>query len=130
MARPTGGDYLAAFQNPRTAFSETFLQSASPAKNRLGLPNLMTGNFAAVCNMHSSTDAWAVRCFLRDIPDLHVRYQAISEYLEPRREEASSIVGFRYIPDGIRVKDEWHPIVIMDWVDGDPLDRAIDDLIA
>jgi hypothetical protein len=75
--------------------------------------------------MRSSTNAWAVRCFLRDVPDLQMRYQRISEYLEPRRGDASSIVGFRYIETGIKAKGSWYPIVVMDWVEGLPLDQAI-----
>jgi hypothetical protein len=126
VAQPSGADYQITFQNPRSAFLDPDLQQARPAKTRLGLPNLMSGNFAVVCHMSGAGGTWAVRAFVHDVPDLQYRYQLISSCLDGRRGEISSFVGFRYVPDGIKVNGQIHPIVVMDWVPGIQLDRAID----
>jgi hypothetical protein len=125
VVKPSNADYLQAFQNPKTAFTEPSLQVARPANNRWGLPRLMSGNFAVVCHMQLGEQAWAVRAFSRDVPDLRQRYHLISTHLGAHNGLHASIVGFRYVPNGIRVNGTTHPIVVMDWVPGTQLDAAI-----
>lgn len=125
VVKPSNADYQQAFQNPRTAFNDPYLQLATPAKDRWGLPKLISGNFAVVCHLHAGEHAWAVRAFSRDVPDLQRRYDMISTYLESQNSKQSSIVGFRYVAEGIRVNGRYHPIVVMDWVPGTQLDVAI-----
>jgi hypothetical protein len=86
----------------------------------------MSGNFAVVCHFGGAGQTWAIRAFIKDVPDIQRRYQLISTYLDGRRGEHSPFVGFRYVPDGIRVNGQSHPIVMMDWVPGVQLDRALE----
>lgn len=129
MAKPSGGDYQAALQHPNTVFQDAELRQALPVKNKLGLPNLLSGNFAVVCHLHSPTNAWAVRCFVREIAGLAQRYRAITQYLQGTRSLASCLVDFRYLDQGILVKGAREPIVVMEWISGTPLDRAVDEAI-
>ncbi len=130
MVKPSGADYQLAFQNPNSAFREPYLQRAQATRSRLGLPSLISGNFAVVCNLRSGGDAWAVRAFLKDVPGLQQRYNLISTYLEPKTDEHSTIVGFRYVPDGMLVQGLWHPLVVMDWVPGIQLDKGVEEVLA
>ena len=130
VAKPSGSDYRAALQHPNTAFQDAALRQAVPVKNKLGLPNLLSGNFAVVCHLRSQTDAWAVRCFVREIPDIHRRYREITTYLDRAKRAARCLVGFRYIDNEILVNGTREPVVVMDWVNnGTPLDKAVGEVV-
>lgn len=123
---PMASDYVAALQHPRRCFHDASLREAHPATDRLGLPRPVSGNFAVVFQLRSNQRSWAVRCFHRHVPDIQRRYSVISDHLSAHRTTSSALVEFRYEPRGILVRGEWFPIVIMDWVEGIPLDQAIE----
>ena len=68
---------------------------------------------------------WAVRCFLRPITDQAERYDAISQYLQRVRTEFSC--PFEFLPEGIKVRGKWYPIVKMAWIEGKLLHTYIQD---
>lgn len=121
---PTPSDYQEAVQFPETAFFDADLQEAEPDTNALGLPQPITGNFAAVFPM---TDAvgrrWAVKCFLTRVEDQQSRYHAIDRHLDAH--DLSQMVAFDYQEHGIRVDGSAYPILKMEWVDGIPLNRYV-----
>lgn len=119
MNWPTPQDYNEAIQNPRLCFSDPELQSGKPELTPLGLPKPISGNFASVYQVTCGTRRWAVRCFLREIPDHQRRYRAISDHL--RASHLPFIVGFEFLSDGIRIAGKWYPILKMEWVDGEQL---------
>lgn len=129
MVKPSNADYLQVFQNPLSTFLDPELQYAEPARNKLGLPSLISGNFAVVCRFTARERRWAVRAFSRDVPDIRQRYDLISAYLDFLSSKCSSLVGFRYIEEGIRVNGRIHPIVIMDWVAGKTLDLVVQETL-
>jgi hypothetical protein len=112
-------DYQEAVQSPRVCFGDAQLKCASPALNPLGLPQPITGGFASVYRMQNGKGSWAVRCFLHRIADIRERYDLISRHL--KKSPLKCMVGFDYLPEGIRVKGAWHPVVKMEWSDGDTL---------
>jgi hypothetical protein len=82
MPWPTPQDYQEAVQNPGTAFDDAELRAARPEEDALGLPRAVTGGFASVYKLTApSGRAWAVRCFLRDVPDQQKRYDLIGREL-------------------------------------------------
>ena len=116
---PIGSDYADAFQNPRVSFRDPELRAAT-AELRNRTPNVITGSYAAVCRMTDvSSRSWAVRCFLRDIPDQQERYAAIDAALRALASPAT--VGFEYQPEGILVNGRRFPILKMEWVAGESL---------
>jgi WD40 repeat protein len=117
-------DYQEVIQNPGNCFSDATLKTGTPALNMLGLPSPITGGFCSVYKVTAAKTNWAVRCFLHDISDLRDRYKQISGYL--RRHRPKHMVGFEYLTEGIRVRGAWHPVLKMEWVDGDTLDVWID----
>ena len=121
---PTPSDYQEAVQFPDTAFLDSDLQDAAPDTNALGLPQPITGNFAAVFPM---TDAigrrWAVKCFLTEVEDQQTRYRAIDRHLDAH--DVPQTVAFDYQERGIRVDGAPYPILKMEWIDGVPLNRFV-----
>jgi hypothetical protein len=124
MSWPSPQDYNESIQNPRQAFVDAELQEGHPELNLLGLPRPITGAFASVYKMQCGQRTWAVRCFLRDFTDQQQRYTAINQHLD--RVRLPYTVGFTFLSQGIRVRGQWHPILKMEWVQGDPLNVYIE----
>ena len=123
---PTPSDYQEAVQVPAAAFADPELQEARPRTNVLGLPQPITGAFAAVFPM--TTDAgrtMAVKCFLKEIPEQQTRYEAVADYLDT--VDLDAFVGFRYQSEGIRVAGTNYPILKMEWVEGTVLNRFVEE---
>jgi hypothetical protein len=123
MNWPIATDYQEAIQNPRLCFADADLKAGTVRVDRLGLPRPITGAFATVFQMDTPTGRWAVRCFLKHIDDHQRRYAAISNHL--RSVKLKSAVGFDFVPQGIRIRSQWYPILKMEWVDGDPLNTYV-----
>lgn len=127
MPWPLATDYSAAVQNPATHFRDADLRAGEAAANGvLGLPLAYSGNFATVFKFTSPSNVtWAVKCFTRRVEGLQERYQAISEHLQQQRRRFS--VDFVYLPEGVLVNGNWHPVVKMRWVEGFPLNDFLRD---
>jgi len=113
---PTPQDYNEAIQNPRSSFADPDLRRGAADRNKLGIPQAITGNFATVYRVRTGKEVHAVRCFLRNIPDQQERYELISQHLVSAK--LPQAVEFAFIDQGIRVNGAWHPILKMDWVVG------------
>ena len=124
MNWPSMSDYQEAIQNPKRCFADPELKLGTPALNALGLPQPVTGGFCSVYQVANGKSRWAVRCFLHNIQDLRDRYAELSRYLRGHR--LKQMVGFEYVAEGIRVRDAWYPVLKMEWVDGETLDRWIE----
>jgi hypothetical protein len=122
---PNPNQYAEAIQNPKQCFADPALQRGTVVLNKYRLPRPISGNFATVFEVAGSGRKWAVRCFLREGTNLQQRYAAITEHLS--RNPLGCMVGFEYLPQGIRVGAKWFPILKMDWMLGAPLDRYIED---
>ena len=125
MNWPTHSDYQDAMQNPANCFQEPELKSGEAATDMLGLPRVMSGNFASVYELRTPTGRWAVRCFVRQVPGQQGRYARLSQYLNSLK--VPYLVNFEYMLKGILVKGEWYPIVKMHWVEGSPLNTFLDE---
>lgn len=125
MAWPGMVEYSAAVQDRRTSFLAPELKSASIVTNKLGLPKVCSGAFAIVYELKTGRDTWAIRCFTKDVGDLQERYAAIAEHLKSVR--LPQFVPFDYLKDGIRVNGKVYPIMKMQWVEGVPLTRYVEE---
>lgn len=113
---PSPSEYSSAIQNPKNCFSEPELQTSMAVANHLGLPAPASGNFAVVYQLNGAHGTSAVRCFIRPVTDQQDRYQALSTHL--RSFWLPSLVDFKYLEQGIRVRGQWYPVVQMAWVPG------------
>jgi len=120
--------YQAAVQNPSTAFADPELRAAMVTNGRLGLPRAVAGNFAVTYQLRHGNRQWAVRCFHRDAADRARRYAAISKTLAGLRSRM--LVDITYLQTGVRVGQAWLPVTKMPWLDGQPLNRAVEERLA
>jgi len=131
-AWPNPNDYVETLQNPQTAFTDTALRFGTVIMDKLGLPRPISGNFAIVFEIIDGMSApvaserrrWAVRCFARETTGQEARYAAIAQHLA--RHRLPFMVGFEYLPRGVRVRGQWFPIVKMEWVRGERLDTYVE----
>lgn len=122
---PSMVDYQEAVQSPPSAFTSSELRCGTPVANKLGMPRPISGTFASVYELASGGHRWAVKCFLRNIPDLHRRYAKISDHLKQCRW-LRYFATFEYQDKGILVQGKSFPLVKMEWVDGYPLNTFIE----
>ena len=122
---PSPGDYSAAIQNPHNCFADPELARGQVHTNQFGLPVGASGNFAVVYQLHSGTQMFAVRCFIRPVTNQQQRYDALSQHLHGIWLPA--LVDYTYLPQGIRVRGQWYPVVRMAWIAGQQLHQYIED---
>lgn len=123
MYWPSPSDYQDAIQNPNACFQSPELRAGQVALTPMGLPKVVSGNFASVYEITSNGQRWAVRCFLRQVSDQQRRYNLLSQHLAGFR--IPSLVDFQYLPQGILVRGQWYPVVKMAWADGKTLNNFI-----
>ncbi len=125
---PTPSEYQDAIQNPRACFTDPELQTGTAALTTMGIPRPYSGGHASVYRITSDGRTWAVRCFLRQLPGQQRRYEAIDRYL--RATSLPCKVNFEYQTEGIRIGGASFPVVKMEWVEGTPLNRHVESLLA
>lgn len=126
MNWPTHTDYQDAIQSPQLVFQEEELKGGTIANDMLGMPKVMSGNFASVYEITTAQGKrYAIRCFVRQVANQQVRYNLLTRHLQAL--SLPSLVGFDFQLRGIRVKNDWYPIVKMDWVVGVPMHIYVED---
>ncbi|HEY9790305.1 MAG TPA: hypothetical protein V6D22_07900 [Candidatus Obscuribacterales bacterium] len=116
---PSPQDFNEAVQTPGTTYSDSDLRSGQVELTALGLPRPQTGNFASVYRIDCIHKYWAVRCFLRDIPEQQSRYHQIETTLSELN--LPFFVNFAYLYEGVRLRGDWFPILKMEWAEGPTL---------
>ena len=124
MAWPTMPEFYDVVQNPGVCFEDNDLVQGTVALNQRGLPLVFSGNFACVYKVSTGRGDFAVRCFTHEVKDQHERYSQLDEHLKSARPD--NFVRFEFLDRGIRVKGQWYPIVKMTWVEGERLDRFVE----
>lgn len=122
---PTPSQYQEALQVPATAFADPDLQDATPRTNVLGLPQPITGAFAAVFPMERPAGGpVAAKCFLNEQPRQQRRYEAIAAHLA--EVDMPAFLAFDYQPEGVRVGGAAYPLLKMEWAEGTALNRFVE----
>ncbi len=127
MNWPTHTDYQDAIQNPHICFEDASLKSGEVGCDMLGLPKVTSGNFACVYSLTADDGRFAIRCFVRQVLGQQGRYARLAQNLLGLG--LNCMVDFEYILRGIKVANEWYPILKMQWVDGLPINQYIDEYI-
>lgn len=122
---PSHTDYQDAIQNPHICFEAEDLKVSEVGCDMLGLPKVMSGNFACVYSVTTGGQRYAIRCFVRQVLGQQGRYARLSQNLCGLG--LPCMVTFDFILRGIKVKNEWYPIVKMQWVDGLPLNQHVEE---
>jgi WD40 repeat protein len=118
MAWPLSQDYNEAVRNPAASFSDPELREGHAVADAHGRPAPHSGNCADVYEIHcpATQSRWAVKCFTREVPGLRDRYAAIRRHLT--HANLSWTVDCTYLDQGIRVRGQWFPVLVMRWIDG------------
>ena len=120
---PTPQDYNEAVQNLHLNLKDPELRAGEVESGHLGIPRPITGAFASVYRVGGKEADWALRCFLRNIPDVQWRYEKISDFVQ--HDSLTYTVAFDFQPAGIKVGALWYPVLKMEWVDGETLDNYL-----
>ena len=111
------------------------LSHLQPVLDGNGTPMMSSGNFAVVFKMYDpqAHKDVAVKCFLKEQEGRAESYQLIAQELA--YTSSSFLTPFRYLDKEIFVEsqstnDEEFPVVLMDWVEGETLDRYIQSHLA
>ena len=131
MNYPTISDYIEALRDAEDSLSE--LKDLRLVYDDQGHPIMSSGNFAVVFKMQAPTGEYhALKCFLRDQEERSERYRLIAEELQ--YVQSTYLVKFRYLESELFVDvpntgGEEYPVLLMDWVDGIPLDQYLKTII-
>ncbi len=131
MNYPSISDYIEALRDAEDSLSE--LKDLRLVYDDQGHPIMSSGNFAVVFKMQAPTGEYhALKCFLRDQEERSERYRMIAEELQ--YVQSTYLVKFRYLESELFVdvpntEGEEYPVLLMDWVDGIPLDQYLKTII-
>ena len=99
-----------------------------------GQPIMMSGNSSVVFKMEDVSNGkhYAVKCFLKEQEIRAESYQLISDELNVLQSDF--LVTIKYLNkelfvDSINLSEEKLPVVLMDWVEGETLDKYIRNII-
>lgn len=127
MNYPSISDYIEALRDAEDSLSE--LKDLRLVYDDQGHPIMSSGNFAVVFKMQAPTGQYhALKCFLRDQEERSERYRMIAEELQ--YVQSTYLVKFRYLESELFVDvpntgGEEYPVLLLDWVDGIPLDQYL-----
>ena len=133
MQYPLISEYIEAIRLAADNFDK--LSHLQPVLDGNGTPMMSSGNFAVVFKMYDpqAHKDVAVKCFLKEQEGRAENYQLIAQELA--YTSSSFLTPFRYLDKELFVEsqstnDEEFPVVLMDWVEGETLDRYIQSHLA
>ena len=128
MNYPLISEYIEAIRSAEDNFDK--LINLRPVLDDNGNPVMSSGHFAVVLIMTDvlSVRLFAVKCFIKDLEGRGKRYSKITEELE--YVSSSYILHVRYLERELFVNAagcnvEEFPVLVMDWVEGQPLDAYL-----
>src|SRR2546430_14233107 len=129
MEFPTAEEYIRAVQHPRLAFQRPELRAARfEVHPLLRIPMPASGTTAVVFKAGVDGTDQAFRFFTRQDASSRHRYSTLNSYFT-RRGLSPHVAACEWIDDAILVNGRRWPMVRMEWVDGHPLDRHVEDLV-
>lgn len=106
-----------------------------PVLDTDGLPIMSSGNFAVVFKMKDvqSGKYYAIKCFLKEQEGREESYRLIEEELE--KITSPYLISIHYITkelfvDTNQTSDTEFPVLLMDWVEGKPLDIYLKEILS
>ena len=128
MAGPTfprGSDYTLAMQNPATRLRDPLLKQAKVDCDSFRIPYIWSGGSVVMFRVVMPDGAYkAVRCFTTAaVAEMADRYAQLIPAL--RAVPPGLFVGIDFQREGIQVNTVWYPVLVMEWIEGQPLNLWI-----
>lgn len=126
MNYPLISEYIEAIRNAEDNFDK--LSHLRPVYDSDGDPIMNSGNYAVVFKMTDGIKNYAIKCFIREQEGRDAAYKLIAEELE--KVNSPYLVHFQYYERELYVYTAQNsltefPVLLMDWIDGTPLDIYI-----
>lgn len=128
MNYPLISEYIEAIQSAEDNFEE--LSYLKPVLGDDGLPIMSAGGFSVVFKMKDERNGklYAVKCFTKDQEGRTESYKLIADELE--FVSSNYLTPIKYMEkelfvDSAQTSETEFPILLMDWVDGIPMDRYL-----
>ena len=128
MNYPLISEYIEAIKSAEDNFEE--LSYLRPLLGDDGLPIMTSGNFAVVFKMKDGRSGkfYAVKCFTKEQEGRAEAYREIAKELKD--VTSPYLVTIRYLENELFVDTDQtteteFPVLLMDWVDGKPLDKYL-----
>lgn len=125
---PSRTDIVTAMRNPLVSFKSNELIGGSVIQKGSRIIQFSGGYTSVFPFNMKSGDKVAVRLWIADIGNAKKRSLKISNYL--LNLDNDYFAGFRYVDDAVLINGSLHPIVLMDWVDGETLKEYINNNIS
>jgi len=118
MKYPLRGEYDTAVRNLDKFVFDNVLKRGKPVMqaNNPHLLRSYNGGKAIVYEIQTNPKKFALKCWVEDLGDLEIRYQAIDRYLN--QIKLPYFVDFSYDEQGILVNGHKFPTIRMEWVNG------------
>jgi serine/threonine protein kinase len=121
-------EYRKSIKSAKVNFNQ--LCNLEPVLDNQGNPVMYIGEISVVFKMRDKGTGkfYAVKCFLKDQPDRSENYRMIAEELDP--VSSTFLTQFKYLNKELLVHsasihDVNFPVLVMDWVKGEPLGQYI-----
>ena len=128
MNYPLISEYVDAIRSAEDNFDK--LSDLRPVLDGNGTPIMSSGNFAVVFKMRSERDdkLYALKCFTKEQEGREEAYRQIADKLE--FVQSTYLAKVRYYDHELFVDtnssdDSEFPVLLMDWVEGETLDRYV-----
>ena len=128
MNYPLLSEYIEAIRSAEDNFGE--LSYLKPVFGDDGLPVMTSGNFAVVFKMRDERDnkLYAVKCFTKEQEGRAEAYQLITEELKD--VDSPYLTSIRYLDkemfvDTNQTNEKEFPVILMEWVEGQTMDKYI-----
>lgn len=132
MNYPLISEYIEAIKSAEDNFKE--LTNLRPVLGYDGLPIMNVGGFSVVFKMKDERDGkfYALKCFTKEQEGRAEAYKQITEEL--KNVESSYLVSIHYCDkelyvDTKQTTETEFPVLLMDWVEGQTLDKKLRGLI-
>ena len=128
MNYPLITEYIEAINSAEDNFEE--LNYLRPVLDKNGLPVMSAGGFSVVFKMkdEQSGKFYAVKCFTKEQKGRNESYKLIADELEFVSSNFLTSIKFfekELFVDSSQTSETEFPALLMDWVDGEPLDKYI-----
>ena len=129
MNYPLISEYIEAIMSAEDNFDQ--LSSLRPVLDSHGIPVMSSGNFAVVFKMKDIDTGkfYAVKCFIKDQEGRCASYKKICDEINSKKTPyliSCSYYDYELFVDSTQTSETDFPIILMDWVDGIPLENYID----